>query len=262
MHHPPARTRLSARVAVLVVAGGVAVALGGAVFAIAMGSPPPVREVAASMESKKPVASAAPSSIERLRSVQALEAELYVHDAPDGQPRWLLGNPGPFDGVLTLEATGNREGDWVEVVVPVQPNGTTGWVELGAVRPISVNSVIRIDLSDRWAQLYVDDSLVAEAPVAVGAAETPTPALSAMVDHVQRNSDPSGLYGSWLFGTNQHSEVLSEFDGGRPAIALHGTNAPELIGQEVSNGCIRFTNDDIELFAPHIELGTRVEMRP
>ncbi|HWK90023.1 MAG TPA: L,D-transpeptidase [Longimicrobium sp.] len=41
-------------------------------------------------------------------------------------------------------------------------------------------------------------------------------------------------------------------------IALHGTNKPELLGQDVSHGCIRMTNEAARLLYHDVEVGTPV----
>lgn len=41
-------------------------------------------------------------------------------------------------------------------------------------------------------------------------------------------------------------------------IAIHGTNKPELLGQPVSHGCIRMTNEDVRRLYYEIEIGTPV----
>ncbi len=41
-------------------------------------------------------------------------------------------------------------------------------------------------------------------------------------------------------------------------IAIHGTNRPDLIGQAVSNGCIRVANDDLSLLFDRALAGTPV----
>lgn len=193
--------------------------------------------------------------------VQFLTDEVGVSEEPEGPAWWMLGNPGPFDGPLTLQTTGAVEGDWIEVVVPILPNGTTGWVPREVTVGLEPRTQIVVRLADRKAQLFVDGEQVLEATVAVGAPETPTPRFTAIVDHIEKLDYTGGVYGSWVFGLNQHSEVLDNFDGARPAIALHGTNEPWLIGDSVSNGCVRFDNDDIALFAEYVELGTLVVIR-
>lgn len=41
-------------------------------------------------------------------------------------------------------------------------------------------------------------------------------------------------------------------------IALHGTNKPELLGQDVSHGCIRMTNEAARMLYHEVEVGTPV----
>ena len=43
---------------------------------------------------------------------------------------------------------------------------------------------------------------------------------------------------------------------------IHGTNAPETIGQRVSSGCIRLTNADVEDLYSRVKLGTKVIVMP
>jgi lipoprotein-anchoring transpeptidase ErfK/SrfK len=48
--------------------------------------------------------------------------------------------------------------------------------------------------------------------------------------------------------------------GGLPAIAIHGTNQPGLIGEEVSNGCVGIPNELLEPLAETVPLGTPVSI--
>src|SRR4051794_15084197 len=43
---------------------------------------------------------------------------------------------------------------------------------------------------------------------------------------------------------------------------IHGTNAPSTIGQRVSSGCIRLTNDDVTDLYNRVKLGARVVVLP
>ncbi len=193
-------------------------------------------------------------------------SSLTIYAEPDTGAVVLknLSNPGPFDGPRILEATGQTDGDFFEVIIPVLPNKTTGWVFADDVAILSSGQRIVVDLSDREASLYVDDVFVMKAPVAIGTDETPTPVLEAIIDVIwDRTTSQTSFgtaYGDTLFGLNQHSEVLESFGGKRPAIAIHGTPEPELIGLQVSNGCIRMRNDDIERFAEYVRLGARVQI--
>jgi lipoprotein-anchoring transpeptidase ErfK/SrfK len=43
---------------------------------------------------------------------------------------------------------------------------------------------------------------------------------------------------------------------------IHGTNAPETIGTQVSSGCIRLTNEDVSDLYARVNVGTKVVVRP
>ena len=45
---------------------------------------------------------------------------------------------------------------------------------------------------------------------------------------------------------------------GKSLYRIHGTNQPSTIGNSVSSGCIRLTNDDIEDLYGRVNVGTRV----
>ncbi len=54
------------------------------------------------------------------------------------------------------------------------------------------------------------------------------------------------------------SDALKSFGGGPGQIAMHGTNRPNLLGQAVSNGCVRMNNDDITKMVDLAPTGTPV----
>jgi lipoprotein-anchoring transpeptidase ErfK/SrfK len=43
---------------------------------------------------------------------------------------------------------------------------------------------------------------------------------------------------------------------------IHGTNAPHTIGQRVSSGCIRLTNEDVQDLYERVKVGTKVVVLP
>jgi lipoprotein-anchoring transpeptidase ErfK/SrfK len=43
---------------------------------------------------------------------------------------------------------------------------------------------------------------------------------------------------------------------------IHGTNAPDTIGQRVSSGCIRLTNEDVKDLYERVKIGARVVVLP
>ena len=101
---------------------------------------------------------------------------------------------------------------------------------------------------------------MAEGAIALGADETPTPTGGYFVNEIQKQNDPDTIFGSWIIGTSGFSEVLGLVDGGDPAVAIHGTNDPSVLGTQVSLGCVRVHNDVVGRLA-RLPLGTPVEVR-
>ena len=71
-----------------------------------------------------------------------------------------------------------------------------------------------------------------------------------------------GPYGAFQVSVSGFSEVLASFGGGVGQIAMHGTNRPELLGQAVSNGCVRMANDTVTRVVQLATLGTPVTIVP
>ena len=172
---------------------------------------------------------------------------------------WSLSNPGPYDGdrvVLVLD----EQDDWLLVDLPIRPNGTMGWVRRSDVTLTTHSAMILVDLSEMRLWAWEDGALVAEGAIALGADETPTPPGDYFVNEIQEQDDPDTLFGSWIIGTSGFSEVLGLVDGGDPAVAIHGTNDPSVLGTEVSLGCVR-VHDDVVGRLARLPLGTPVEVR-
>ena len=55
------------------------------------------------------------------------------------------------------------------------------------------------------------------------------------------------------------ARALYLYDGGKDTLfRIHGTNQPEYIGQAISSGCIRMTNEDVIDLAARVEVGSPV----
>ncbi len=54
--------------------------------------------------------------------------------------------------------------------------------------------------------------------------------------------------------------MFQTFGGGAGQIAIHGTNQPNLIGNDVSNGCVRMSNQDITAMVPYVRTGAPVDI--
>lgn len=185
--------------------------------------------------------------------------------APGG-PRldteWTLTNPTYFGGPLTLLVVAGEPHDaWVQVQVPVRPNGTTGWIRTSDVTFTEVTTRIEIDLAARRLRAFDRDTVLADVATAIGRDATPTPLGSFFVNERIKTANAAGPYGPWILSLSAFSETLDSFDGGIPVIAIHGTNQPWSVGQVASNGCLRLANDDIRLLAEVLPVGTPVVVR-
>jgi lipoprotein-anchoring transpeptidase ErfK/SrfK len=100
-----------------------------------------------------------------------------------------------------------------------------------------------------------------ESGAVMGSPETPTPTGRFFVtDPVDLRADPEGPYGAFAYGLSGYSDVLFEFAGGPGQLALHGTNQPDQMGQDISNGCVRIPNDIVLQLVERLPLGTPVEI--
>lgn len=164
-----------------------------------------------------------------------------------GSPRVFLIETGPVDG-------------WVEVSLPIRPNGSSGWVRAGALDLDVLDYAIFVDLSDRRLRLEQGDEVVLDTEVAVGSPHNPTPTGSYFVTDIVQLADPGGPWGPFALGLSAFSDTITEFNGGDGIIGIHGTNRPGSIGEPVSLGCVRVPNEIAAQLAELVKLGTPVEI--
>ncbi|MEM8924807.1 MAG: L,D-transpeptidase [Actinomycetota bacterium] len=149
-------------------------------------------------------------------------------------------------------------GRWLEVHLPVRPNGTTGWIPLADVELFRNAYRIEVDRASFRLRVFEENEPVLEAPVGIGTGDTPTPVGTFYTEDLLRVADPDGPYGPYAFVLSGHSERLSSFNGGDAIIGIHGTDNPDAVGSEVSHGCIRLHNDVISHLAEFVPLGTPI----
>ena len=161
-------------------------------------------------------------------------------------------------------AEGSSTDQWVQVYLPVRPNGTRAWVEAKYFNRSVVRHHVLVDLSDRLVALFEGDELITYTRAIVGKPSTPTPARTGyIVEKLPNHSRQNGgaAYGDWILMLSFFSDTLDSFAGGLPRVALHGTNVPWRVGQAISNGCIRLPNEAINTIARNAPLGTVVRVR-
>jgi len=185
-----------------------------------------------------------------------------------GRPLAVYRRPGAARPARRLDARvapvllvrARRPGRWLRVLLPLRPNGASGWIRARDV--VLRTDPYRVDVRLRAHRLLVrrGGRVVLRTAIGVGRAVTPTPRGLAYVTVLLRQPDPRGLYGPWAFGLSLYSPVLSSFGGGPGQVGIHGTDAPAGIGRDVSHGCIRLPDAAIERLARILPLGTPVRI--
>lgn len=193
----------------------------------------------------------------------ALGSSIMVFDAADGEPVQTVT---AADVLTAPEATPlvflvkERTDEWLEVYLPVRPNGATGWVRADDVTVATTEFSVEVSLVDFELTVFDGTEAVLTSDIAVGLEERPTPGGVYFIRELLQPPDPTGVYGPYAYGLSGFSPVLDEFNGGEAIIGVHGTNEPGSIGKYASSGCIRLPNDTITRLVTEIglPLGTPV----
>ena len=169
---------------------------------------------------------------------------------PLGAPTWLW----------VLRTTTNRR--WGRVVLPLKPNGRTGWINLHGLRTVHTSTWIRASLHERRIWLMHGSRPLASFSAAIGAVTTPTPAGRFSVTDSLATGDPSGPFGWYAFGLSGHQPHLPPNWSGGDQLAIHGTDDPASIGTAASHGCLRVSPQALARLRPALHLGTPVVIMP
>jgi lipoprotein-anchoring transpeptidase ErfK/SrfK len=160
--------------------------------------------------------------------------------------------------LLVAEVGQGPSQGWLQVLLPVRPNGATGWVRADDVELRDVALEVRVDLAGRALTVLDAGQQVLSTKTAIGDHDHPTPTGRFYVVDKLRTPDAQGPYGPYALGLSAHSEVLTEFGGGDGQVGIHGTNVPSSIGRAASHGCLRVDNAIVEKLAHLLPLGTPV----
>lgn len=204
------------------------------------------------------------SSVDVVGSARLAWPSVVVRSEPDrGAPRISLLSQFRKDFyprvVLVLDHRDDRatgEPAWYRVALPGRPNGRSGWVPAASVTVKPVDRHIVIYRAERRFEFWIRDRLVRSGKVAVGASGMETPLG---LFYVTAKFDPTWpILGAYAFETSAYSR-LSEWPGGG-VVGVHGTNAPWLLGQAVSHGCVRMSNANVQFLRTVVPLGTPIKI--
>lgn len=188
--------------------------------------------------------------------------ETEVFDAPSADSTTTTMPWTTILGTVSVYAVVGEPADgWVEVLLPVRPNGTTGWIRSEDIALYVIEGRIVVDLSDRQLTYYEHGDEVFSTAVAVGTLSNPTPTGQFYVTDSITMGYEGSPWGPHALGLSARSDTITEFNGGDGIIGIHGTNKPSSIGQAASLGCVRLPNDVITSLYEMVPIGTPVEIR-
>jgi lipoprotein-anchoring transpeptidase ErfK/SrfK len=194
------------------------------------------------------------------RAAATKGTDITVYPTPDAsaQPVETLSKLTSYQLPRTLLAFDQYQG-WLHVYLPTRPNSSTGWVKASDVNvsnPLQYS--VRVDLGAHHLWLFQNGVVTFDTEVAIGSPQYPTPTGTFYTtDPLDLHNNSNAGYGVFAIGLSGHSDVLTEFGGGDGQIAIHGDNNPGDMGQDVSHGCVRLTNDAIMKLST-LPLGTPV----
>jgi len=211
-----------------------------------------------------------PDYISYIATVNPAVASVGVYASPDAaQPTQQFPNPWLYEAdnpdtkvPQTFLVKTRRDDGWIEVLLPVRPNGSTGWVHASDVTLTANPYHVVVSLGAHTITVSKERGVLYTGPVAVGTPDTPTPTGIYYLYVLLQAPDPTGPYGPYAYGLSSHSDALATFNGGDAEIGIHGNADASLLGQDVSHGCIRMDNDAITMLAGQLPLGTPVAVVP
>ena len=199
------------------------------------------------------------ASIDRSIVATAALPKIEVFTEPGGERIHVMDNPTPTNGPLIFLTTKNQS-DWHEVLLPVRPNGSLGWVRNNDVSLASHNYRIRADLADFRLRVLERGVTIFDAVAGVASNNSPTPGGRYYLTELLAPTVADSIYGSFAYGLSGFSETFETFNGGAGQLGIHGTNSPETLGSAVSAGCIRLHNDDVARLVTFLPLGVPVDV--
>jgi lipoprotein-anchoring transpeptidase ErfK/SrfK len=203
-----------------------------------------------------------PPSPDPVIVAEAAKPSIEVFDQPgDPSPAPRTVTSPRASGTATVFLVLQRRGDMAEVLLPIRPAGSSGWIRQADVRLTQHRWRIVVELAAYRLTVFQGPDVVRVETIGIGTAGTPTPGGRWYTTELLKPPRPDGPYGAYAFG-------LSGFTGredGPPSafgqMGLHGTNDPSTLGRSVSLGCLRLSNDAISALATQLPLGVPVDVR-
>jgi len=157
-----------------------------------------------------------------------------------------------------IEEVQGKDGKaWYKALLPVRPNGTTGFIPAKGLELTHTSYRLQLDRDRFRLTLFRGCRKVRTFPVGIGTGTTPTPVGKFFLAGLFRPPVTNTVYGAYIYTLSGYSDVLRNWELGG-IIGLHGTNDPSSIGRNSSHGCIRMLNEDILTLRKILPLGTPI----
>ena len=181
--------------------------------------------------------------------------ETPVHETPGGKPlarlpRTMLGDSGN-----TWLPVIEQQPEWVRVLLPSKPNGSTGWIRSADVDYARTPYVVNVRVQSKKVQLVQDGRVTDTWSAGVGKRSAPTPAGRTFL--LGAFTDPKQQFSPVILPLGTHSPTLDTFGGGPGTVAIHTWPTTDVFGTESSDGCVRVPSAALKKLS-EVPLGTLV----
>ena len=142
----------------------------------------------------------------------------------DAEARWILSNPGPFQGdrVLLVRTT---EEEWIQVSMPIRPHGTNAWVKRDSVTITEHKAKVIVDRYTGVLEGWENGELLFKESFTGGSEEHPTPLGDFYINEI--NIDNKDASSEKLVGITAFSTTIDPTSEGDPAIAFLANQSNE-----------------------------------
>jgi lipoprotein-anchoring transpeptidase ErfK/SrfK len=158
-----------------------------------------------------------------------------------------------------MRQTVKREWMWKAVAAALVAAGRAVAQEQEEAQVSAPVRRIVVSIPDRKLALVEDSRVVKVYPTAVGADTTPSPTGTFTV--IKRAPNPTWYHAGKSVPPGKNNPVGTRWIGlSEKGYGIHGTNSPRSIGHNVSHGCIRMLNRDVEQLFELVKVGDVVEL--
>jgi len=228
-------------------------------------SPRPLHLVGADAVVDPPPAIAAPSPGDGATIAGVVQGTEALGRPGAGRKVWRVQTQTSLSGdpqVLLVLGSAMHDGhEWVRVLLPIRPDGTSGWIPRNNVDLMHTPYWVSVNTGERTVTVDRDGRELHRYRAVVGKPSTPTPDGLAAIYEKDPQADPTAFLGPWALPLTILSNVLYSFGGGPGRVGIHGRDGASLLdplGTAASHGCIRIDNDPVTWMAHHLPAGTPV----